>query len=148
ILGARGVDWPAPLHQLDVVDSTNDWLKPRVRLGAGPWPAVRADRQSGGRGRGGNGWVSPPGNLFLSLVLPPPRAPVTLVPLLVGGAVAEAVGEWGVAARLKWPNDVLVGEHKLAGILVETSSEAGGAPAGLRGGVGLNLSLGPHNPPG
>lgn len=123
--------------------STNDWLKELARRDAPPWTAVRAERQTAGRGRGGKAWASPPGNLYLSVVLPPPRdRPITLLPLLVGVAVAEAAREWGVPARLKWPNDVLANDRKLGGILVESSTDGQGSPA-IVAGVGLNLSLDP-----
>ena len=102
---------------------------------------MRADRQLVGRGRGGHEWVSLPGDLFLSFVLPAPEdRPLTLLPLLVGVAVAEAAAEWGLAARLKWPNDVWVGAGKLGGVLVESSSDGRSAPA-IVAGVGLNLAL-------
>lgn len=127
--------------------STNDWLKEHAREGSAPWTAVRADRQLAGRGRGGHGWISLAGDLFLSFVMPaPPDRPLTLLPLLVGVAVAEAAGEWGVGARLKWPNDVWVGEGKLGGVLVESSSDGRSAPA-IVAGVGLNLSLDPARLP-
>jgi BirA family transcriptional regulator, biotin operon repressor / biotin---[acetyl-CoA-carboxylase] ligase len=125
------------------VGSTNDWLKERVREGTPAWTAVRAERQTAGRGRGGHEWASPPGNLYLSVVLPTPAGrPLTLLPLLVGVAVAESAREWGVEARLKWPNDVLVRERKLGGILVESSSD-GNATASIVAGMGLNLTLDP-----
>jgi BirA family biotin operon repressor/biotin-[acetyl-CoA-carboxylase] ligase len=114
-----------------------------ARRDASPWTAVRAERQTAGRGRGGHAWTSPPGNLYLSVVLPPPAdRPITLLPLLVGVAVAEAAREWGVPARLKWPNDVLVDERKLGGILVESSTDGQGAAA-IVAGVGINLWLDP-----
>lgn len=137
------MSWPAPLWHLDSVGSTNDWLKERVRDGAAAWTGVRADRQSSGRGRGGHAWVSPPGNLYLSVVLPAPDGrPLTLLPLLVGVAVAESAREWGVDARLKWPNDVLATGRKLGGILVESSSDGSSVPS-IVAGVGMNLTLDP-----
>lgn len=108
---------------------------------------MRADRQIAGRGRGGHEWVSLPGDLFLSFVVPAPEdRALTLLPLLVGVAVAEAAAEWGLAARLKWPNDVWVGAGKLGGVLVESSSDGRGAPA-IVAGVGLNLALDPARLP-
>ncbi len=108
---------------------------------------MRADRQLVGRGRSGHSWISLPGDLFLSFVLPAPAdRPLTLLPLLVGVAVAEAAAEWGVAARLKWPNDVWVGEGKLGGVLVESSSDGRSLPA-IVAGVGLNLALEPGRLP-
>jgi BirA family biotin operon repressor/biotin-[acetyl-CoA-carboxylase] ligase len=136
------VAWPAPLWHIDEVGSTNDWLKAMAREGASAWTVVRADLQTAGRGRGGHTWVSLPGDLFLSLVLPPPgNRPLTLLPLLVGVAVAEAAGGYGVPARLKWPNDVLADGRKLGGILVESYTDGQGAPAAIVAGIGVNLAL-------
>jgi BirA family biotin operon repressor/biotin-[acetyl-CoA-carboxylase] ligase len=138
------VAWPAPLWHIESVGSTNDWLKAMAREGAAAWTAVRADRQSSGRGRGGHAWVSHPGDLFLSVVLPPPGdRPLTLLPLLAGVAVAEAARERGAKAQLKWPNDVLVADRKLGGVLVESSTEGQG-PATIVAGIGLNLALAPE----
>jgi BirA family biotin operon repressor/biotin-[acetyl-CoA-carboxylase] ligase len=143
-LAALGVAWPAPLWHIETVGSTNDWLKAMAREGATAWTAVRADRQSSGRGRGGHAWVSEPGDLFLSVILPPPGSrALTLLPLLAGVAVAEAARERGARAHLKWPNDVIAGDRKLGGILVESSSEGQG-PATIVAGVGLNLALDPE----
>lgn len=112
-----------------------------AREDAPAWTAVRSESQTAGRGRVGHAWASPPGNLFLSVVLPPPvDRPITLLPLLVGVAVAEAAREWGVPAQLKWPNDVLAADRKLGGVLVESSSDGQGAPA-IVAGIGVNLLL-------
>lgn len=93
---------------------------------------VVADAQTGGRGRLGRSWHSPPGeNLYLSLRLRPDLAPPLIPPLtlLVGAAVAEALAAGGAAPRLKWPNDVLLptpaGLRKAAGILTEMATGRG-----------------------
>lgn len=65
------------------------------------------------------------------------------MPLAAGVAVAQALAGWGVAARLKWPNDVLVGERKLAGLLIEASS-SGGALEQVILGIGVNLAVAPQ----
>jgi BirA family transcriptional regulator, biotin operon repressor / biotin---[acetyl-CoA-carboxylase] ligase len=124
--------------------STNDRLRELCRQGAAEWSVVAAEAQSAGRGRAGHLWASPPGNLFVSVLLRPrlPPALVTLLPLLAGTSVAEALEEWGVAAALKWPNDVLVGDRKLAGILVETTSGASGVETAIVG-IGVNVMLDP-----
>jgi BirA family biotin operon repressor/biotin-[acetyl-CoA-carboxylase] ligase len=88
---------------------------------------VIAEAQTAGRGRRGRTWVSPPRrNLYFSAVLrpdlPPARAPeLTLVASL---AVCDALRHAGVAAGIKWPNDVLASERKIAGILTELAAEA------------------------
>jgi BirA family biotin operon repressor/biotin-[acetyl-CoA-carboxylase] ligase len=139
-LAARGgprlpaVEWPASLV------STSDRLKVLARGGAPEWTAVLADEQTGGRGREGRTWASPPGGLYLSVLLRPRFAQVGLLPLAAGVAVAEAASEMGVATELKWPNDVLASGRKLAGILAEAAS----GPSGVEWvvlGLGVNVSL-------
>src|SRR6185436_4745372 len=112
------------------------------------WTVVWADEQTSGRGRQGHTWFSPAGNLFLSLLLRPGRGAAVsrLLPLMAGVAVADAAREWGVEARLKWPNDVLAGERKLGGILVEGLSSQDGLEAAVVG-VGINLVLDPRAVP-
>jgi BirA family biotin operon repressor/biotin-[acetyl-CoA-carboxylase] ligase len=87
------------------------------------WNAIRAVRQTAGRGRTADRhWVSDDGGLWLSAVLPCPgsRPKWAMLPLAAGWAVLEALREFGVAgARLRWPNDVMIGRRKLAGLLVE-----------------------------
>lgn len=114
---------------LDTVGSTNDEAKRLAREGAEDGTLVWAREQTGGRGRGGRDWSSPKGNLYLSLVLRP-ECPAARAAEL--GFVA-AVGLGNALAALvpplcpvnyKWPNDVLLGESKVAGILIETESAA------------------------
>jgi BirA family biotin operon repressor/biotin-[acetyl-CoA-carboxylase] ligase len=128
-----GVEWP------ESIASTSDRLKTLARGGAPEWTVVLADVQTGGRGREGRRWVSPPGGLYLSVLLRPRLEKVGLLPLAAGVAVAEAAGEFGVRTELKWPNDVLASGRKLAGIL----SEAASGPAGVEWvalGIGVNVS--------
>jgi BirA family transcriptional regulator, biotin operon repressor / biotin---[acetyl-CoA-carboxylase] ligase len=130
------IDWPAPVERFAEVGSTNDVLKERARQGAPEWTAVLAERQTAGRGRQGRAWASPPGNLYLSVLLRPRFAAASLIPLAAGLALAEALPQ--VEARLKWPNDVLVNGRKLAGILAEAQS----GPSGLEQvvlGIGVNV---------
>jgi len=100
---------------------------------------VVADEQTSGRGRRGHSWSSPPGaGLYLSY-LHRPRHQVHLVTLAAGVAVREAVLEaTGLAAALKWPNDLLVGSRKLGGLLAE-GARLGTPAASVTIGVGLNL---------
>ena len=140
-LAARGgprlpcVEWP------ESIDSTSNRLKALARGGAPEWTVVLADVQTGGRGREGRTWESPPGGLYLSVLLRPRLEKFGLLPLAAGVAVAEAAGEMGVRTELKWPNDVLASGRKLAGIL----SEAASGPAGVEWvalGIGVNVSGG------
>lgn len=146
LLAAQGRPWPAPLRRFDSIVSTSDHLKEQARAGAPEWTAVLADRQEAGRGRQGHDWVSPPGNLFLSvLVRPAPDVRASLLPLLAGVAVAEALEErTGLSVRLKWPNDVLVGDRKIGGILVEGSTGTAGLEWAVVG-IGVNVTLRPED---
>jgi len=141
-LDARGgrrlpaVEWPEELA------STSDRLKALARAGAPEWTTVLADRQTGGRGREGRAWASPPGGLYLSVLLRPRFEKVGLLPLAAGVAVAEAAGELGVRVELKWPNDVLASGRKLAGILSEAASGPGGVEWVVLG-VGVNVAIDP-----
>jgi len=139
VLERRGGAWPAPIEWHDVLGSTSDRAKELAREGAPEWSLVAADAQSGGRGREGRPWVSPPGGLYLSVVLRPRFSRVGLVPLAAGVAVAEAMRARGVAAALKWPNDVLVDGRKLGGILGEASSSASGVDWLILG-IGVNVA--------
>ncbi|HMM37696.1 MAG TPA: biotin--[acetyl-CoA-carboxylase] ligase [Desulfovibrio sp.] len=99
------------------------------------WGSVLAVSQERGRGQLRRHWVSPPGNLYASLVLPPPRAGWgELLPLLAGWCFSLALEGLGVPTRLKWPNDFLLLDQKVAGMLIE---ERGGR---LVLGFGLNLA--------
>jgi len=148
LLRARGREWPAPIRWLRTVGSTNDLLKRRAREGAPAWSAAIAERQTGGRGREGRAWLSPAGNLHLSVLLRPVLPPESagVLPLLVGVAAAEAVAEWGVDVRLKWPNDLMAAGRKLGGILVEGSAGAEGVETVVVG-IGVNLALDPAAAP-
>ena len=121
----------------DCVASTN-----AVAATLPAWTAVRADRQTAGRGRTGRHWVSDTGGLWLSAVLPCPgaRAKWAILPLAAGWALIGALREFGVdGARLRWPNDVMVGRRKLAGLLVERHRDDTAVV-----GVGLNVFNAPE----
>lgn len=122
----------APRLHLRATDSTN--LRARTLAGAGArhGTIVTAAEQSAGRGRQGRRWSAPPGQaLLLSVVL---REWGPLLPLAAAVAVAETAGG---RARVKWPNDVLLDEGKVAGILIEARPQEGWAIAG----VGLNVAV-------
>ena len=135
--------------ELDRVSSTNDEAKVLAAAGAAPWTIVWAQEQASGRGRHGCAWSSPPGNLYMSIILRPPGPAANIMQL--GFATALAVAE-GVAvcapdlpaALLKWPNDVLLGGQKLAGILLESASGADASLAWLVVGIGVNVASYPE----
>jgi BirA family biotin operon repressor/biotin-[acetyl-CoA-carboxylase] ligase len=119
--------------------STNADLLARAAGGAPEGSVLAAEAQSAGRGRMGRSWLSPPGAaLMFSVLLRPGAVPPARrgwVPLLAGVAVAAAVAAVsGLDARLKWPNDVLIGDGKVAGILAEQAADA------IIVGAGINVS--------
>ena len=129
---------------LEVCNSTNDEAARYARAGASHGTVVIAERQEAGRGREGRAWASPLGGLYMSAVMRPPLplADVPPMTLAIGIAVCDAARAFGAAAVLKWPNDVLVGDKKLAGILVETQSQGGKLDSVIVG-VGVNLEVVP-----
>jgi BirA family biotin operon repressor/biotin-[acetyl-CoA-carboxylase] ligase len=119
------------------LDSTNRYLVDEARAGAPSGVVAVADHQTAGRGRLGRVWVAPPGASLLTSVLLRPRLPADRRHLLVvaaGLAMAEAIeATTGVVAGMKWPNDLLVGERKLCGVLAEAAGD------GLVVGLGVNV---------
>jgi BirA family biotin operon repressor/biotin-[acetyl-CoA-carboxylase] ligase len=118
-------------------DSTNQYALDRARTGETGELVVVADHQRAGRGRLGRTWSAPPGaSLLVSVLLRPNLATEDrhLVVMAAAVAMADAVAvTTGVEAELKWPNDLLVGSRKLAGILAEASADA------VVVGIGVNL---------
>ena len=119
--------------------------------GAGPRVphVVWAAEQTAGRGRRGRGWVSPPGNLYLTLAIPVDQRPETVaqVSFLAGlalyDAVLTALGDRAAALSLKWPNDVLIDGAKVAGILLELTPNADWILVG----TGVNVASAPDGMP-
>lgn len=134
----------APRLVVEVVDaapSTNAVVAQRARAGAPEGLVVVAEHQTGGRGRLDRVWETPDrAALTFSLLLRPsvPAVDWPWLPLLTGYAVTRTLRAEGVGAGVKWPNDVLVGERKVAGILVERIDTPGGPAAVV--GIGLNVS--------
>jgi BirA family transcriptional regulator, biotin operon repressor / biotin---[acetyl-CoA-carboxylase] ligase len=121
-----------PRLHLRETTSTNDRARALAIAGAPHGALVTAGSQTAGRGRQGRTWAAPPGRaLLLSLVL---RDYDPLLPLRAGLAVADLAG---AAALVKWPNDVLLGGRKLAGILVEARPHDGWAVLG----IGINVAV-------
>ena len=124
-----------------VVASTGSTNADLLARGGPEGQVLVAEEQTAGRGRSGRTWVSQPGaSLTFSVLLRPASVPPSArgwLPLLTGVAVAAGVrSAAGVAARLKWPNDILVGDRKLAGILAEQSADGDAVVIG----VGLNVA--------
>jgi BirA family transcriptional regulator, biotin operon repressor / biotin---[acetyl-CoA-carboxylase] ligase len=121
-----------PRLHLRETGSTNDRARALAAAGAPHGTLVTAGAQSAGRGRQGRSWSAPPGRaLLMSLVL---RGVHPLLPLAAAVGVAEAIGD---DARIKWPNDVLIADRKVAGILAEGRPQEGWAVLG----VGVNVAV-------
>ena len=132
---------------LDEVGSTNTELMERARAGAPEGVVVVADHQSAGRGRLGRTWSAESGTALLVSILLRPPLPITEVPLVLmaaGLAACDGVeAAAGFRPRLKWPNDLVVDDRKLAGLLTESS---GGDDPAVVLGLGLNVSAGAYPP--
>ena len=136
---------PVPVLALDSIDSTNAEALRRASAGErGPlW--ITAREQCAGRGRRGRSWTSPAGNLHATLLLSDPAPPAAAAQLsfVAGLAIHDAAAACapGLAPRLalKWPNDLLCGGRKIAGILIEGE----GSPLAVAVGIGVNCR---HHP--
>ncbi len=138
------------LMRYDEVESTSDEAKKLAEAGADHGALVWAASQSKGRGRRGNSWRSPPGNLYMSLLLRPDRAPAQACQLSFVAALALADAITAVVpvdrkVSLKWPNDVLLNQRKIAGLLLESSTTGGGALDWLVIGMGVNMVSAPSD---
>lgn len=127
------------------VGSTNDIARALAEADAPAGTTVIADEQTTGRGRQGRRWHAPAGKaLLMSIVLRPPKRPVPVpatLPLRVGLAVARTIEKLaGIRVGIEWPNDVLVGGRKVAGVLCEAAL-TGSMPSFVVAGVGLNVAL-------
>jgi BirA family biotin operon repressor/biotin-[acetyl-CoA-carboxylase] ligase len=131
---------------VEITDSTNERLLQKTQHENIHGRALFAEYQTAGRGRRGDAWLAPPGgSLCLSLGwrFDAPPATMGALGLAIGVALAEAMAALGCQdVGLKWPNDLLHGNAKLAGILIEMRAEHGG-PSTVVVGVGLNLRLPP-----
>lgn len=131
---------------LEEIDSTNRYLADAARAGAPEGAAVLADRQTAGRGRLGRRWLDVPGGSVLcSMLFRPPLEPGRwhLIGWAVAVAARQAIVEvTGVDVEFKWPNDLVVADRKLAGVLGETVP-----PSGLVVGIGVNCNWPSGRPP-
>jgi len=131
----------------ETLGSTNAEALALARAGErGPlW--ITAQRQSAGRGRRGSDWISPPGNLYATLLLSRPSEPAQapqmsfVAALALHDAVSECASQLAPLLKLKWPNDLLLGGEKLAGILIEGDSEPQFAVA-----IGIGVNCTSHPP--
>lgn len=135
------------LQLYEEVGSTNDLLKKQAEAGAEEGCIVIADLQTHGRGRMGKDWLSMAGKgLYMSVLLRPgwPASDSMLTGIMTGVAVAKAFDQVGLSnVTLKWPNDVLVNNKKIAGILTETRI-GGNFVDFIVIGIGVNLLYDEH----
>lgn len=136
------------VQRFDAIDSTNEEGKRQARAGAPEGTLIWSRLQTAGRGRRGRTWISPAGNLYLSIVLRPGNSAAAAAQLgfaaalAVADAVAPALST-GVRLGLKWPNDVLLDGRKLSGILLESQASDGHLDW-LVVGIGVNLASFPE----
>jgi BirA family biotin operon repressor/biotin-[acetyl-CoA-carboxylase] ligase len=133
--------WGVPrVVTLDRHSSSLDAAHEAAGQGAPDGTVVLAEEQTAGRGRDGRGWHSPPGGVWLAMVLRPARVELAAMSIRAGLVVADVVDELLGAprARLKWPNDVLCDDRKLAGVLCEGRWQGDGLQW-LALGIGINV---------
>jgi BirA family biotin operon repressor/biotin-[acetyl-CoA-carboxylase] ligase len=138
------------LHRYETLGSTNDEARRLARDGAPEGTLVWSLAQSAGKGRRGRVWMSPPGNLYLSLVQRPAGPPAQAAQLgfvaaiALGDALDQLAGPVP-GLRYKWPNDLLIAGRKIAGILLEAETAAADATDFVIIGIGVNLVSAPRD---
>ena len=129
-------------HHTAVTGSTNTDAVAAAREGAPHGSVFFTDEQTAGRGRGDHGWQSAAGEgLYVSVIMRPniPVQDMPLIPLAAGLAAAQAIGiTAGREVDLRWPNDLLIGDRKTGGILVESKTERGALSFAVVG-IGINV---------
>lgn len=128
-----------PVEIFDLVDSTNNVLLNKINSQSGT--VIIAHSQTSGKGRQGRKWISPPGNLYFSMLWQFNCSLSDLygLSLVVGIAISRIIKRLGLEdIRLKWPNDVYLDEAKMGGILIETKQNKKQVQAVI--GIGLNIS--------
>lgn len=130
---------PFSLHLFETLPSTNQKLWNLIEQGAGPGTVVIATQQTAGRGQWGRQWSSPVGGLYLSLAIAPnlPAQQSYQLTLCSAWGIAMALRDRGIPIGLKWPNDLMLCESKLGGILTETKVQQGQITKAVVG-VGIN----------
>ncbi|MEG3225401.1 MAG: biotin--[acetyl-CoA-carboxylase] ligase [Methanobacteriales archaeon Met13] len=133
------------IHYFPEVDSTNEVAKKLAEEGAVEGTLIIAESQSRGRGRHGKRWLSPEGGVWMTIILRPNIPPVKAphLTLLTGVAVAQTLkNEFQLDVGIKWPNDILIGDKKVCGILTEAAADQGELNYVVVGiGIDLNVDL-------
>ena len=131
------------VHFAKETDSTNSWIKRLAKEGAEHGTLAVAEFQSAGRGRFDRKWEAPEGSsIMMTLLLRPEFSPqyASMLTLVMGLAVAQAVEELGFEVSIKWPNDVVISRKKICGILTEMGTNGVKINYVLIG-VGINVNL-------
>ncbi|AUB56046.1 biotin--[acetyl-CoA-carboxylase] ligase [Methanobacterium subterraneum] len=131
------------IYHYSEVDSTNNVAKELAEKGAVEGTIVIAESQRRGKGRRGKKWLSPSGGVWMTIILRPdiPTSQAPLLTLLTGVAVAETLThECGLDVGIKWPNDILIGDKKVCGILTEAIARKGGLDYVVVG-IGIDLNV-------
>lgn len=131
------------VHRLGVVASTQGEAAGLATAGASEGTVVTATHQSAGRGRRGHEWLDAPGESLLMSIVLRPRIPPNLTPqlsLVAAVGVVDALGRTGVTGAIRWPNDVMVGERKICGMLPEAVTARDGTLDHVILGIGLNVN--------
>ncbi len=136
------------IEKFDIVDSTMNIIHDRGRNGAGEGLVITAKQQSSGRGRNGNKWIAPQGNLYCSILLRPRihAKDAGQYSFMMAVALARAFSKVIVPPHKfqhKWPNDVLIDQKKGAGILLESDINPDGTLSYLNIGIGVNIANAP-----
>jgi BirA family biotin operon repressor/biotin-[acetyl-CoA-carboxylase] ligase len=113
------------LYYYSSLNSTNTKAKELIKKSLSNGIVILADKQTNGRGRFSRIWHSPPGGLYLSLVLPLiiPKQQLTILPLLIAVVIHDVLHKNSLNSTIKWPNDILINSKKIAGILIEHISK-------------------------
>lgn len=127
------------IHHYEILDSTQDEIFRFAENGAASGTIVIADSQTSGRGRNQRRWISPEGGLYFSLLLREEEISkdACMIPLITGIALHDALRKMGIETQIKWPNDIVALDKKLAGILCEKKNKVFGI------GIGINLTSAP-----
>jgi BirA family biotin operon repressor/biotin-[acetyl-CoA-carboxylase] ligase len=115
------------VYYYDILESTNDKAYQLAESGAGEGDVILAEQQTRGKGRMGREWVSPPGvGLYFSIILRP-AAPITRLPsvtLMASASIVKVLRDiYNINAGIKWPNDIYMGDKKIAGILTQIKAQ-------------------------
>ncbi len=130
------------LMEYGEVASTQDLAESLARKGGQEGTVVFAEAQTSGRGRTGRQWLSPRGGLYCSLIVRPNRIEgVQMITLLGALSVADGIMTLpGIKTQIRWPNDIVIGGKKVAGVLA-TASQRGGSPEFVIIGIGINCNF-------